>query len=157
MSALFNENSTRADLNAALKKAEDKAEIAVAIRMGPISYEWCQQQQDMYNENLDLNCRQAVREAQAPIWAEWYKTPQGAEEKRLAEEAERLRMEEKQALAEARLAKREAKRLAYAKSQGFDTVIAYIDYVNSTWRYCHKNPWVSWLTCIRRVQVPEWW
>jgi hypothetical protein len=49
------------------------------------------------------------------------------------------------------------RRQAYAKSQGFDTVFAYIAYVNSTWRYCHKNPWVSWLTCVRRVQVPEWW
>jgi hypothetical protein len=91
------------------------------------------------------------------ILNEWYLTPQGAEEKRLAEEAERRRMEEKQALAEACLAEKQAKHLAYAKSQGFDTVIAYIDYVNSTWRYCHKNPWVSWLTCVRQVQVPEWW
>ena len=148
---------TRKDLFVALAEAERKAEIAVATRMGPLCYEWCQQQQDMYRENLDLNCRQAVREAQEPIWAEWYNTPQGAEEKRLAEEAERSLMKEKQAIVNARLAEMQAKRLAYAKSQGFDTVIAYINYVNSTWRYCHKNPWVSFLTCVRRVQVPDWW
>ena len=148
---------TRKDLLEALAEAERKAENAVAIRMGPLCYEWCHQQQDMYRENLDLNCRQAVREAQAPIWAAWRETPQGAEEKRLAEEAERSLMKETQALAEARLAEMQAKRLAYAKSQGFDTVIAYIDYVNSTWRYCHKNPWVSFLTCVRRVETPEWW
>ena len=148
---------TREELFVALAEAERTAEIAVATRMGPLCYEWCHQQQDMYRENYALDCRQAVSAAQEPIWAEWYKTPQGKEEKRLAKEAERRSMEEKQALAEARLAEKQARRLAYAKSQGFDTVTAYIDYVNSTWRYCHKNPWVSWLTCVRRVQVPEWW
>ena len=148
---------TRADLNAALAKAECEAKYAVTIRMEPPSYDACTEQQEDYVISLGNAIAYAVEDAQAKIWAEWYKTPQGAEEKRLAEEAERLRMEEKQALAEARLAKREAERLAYAKSQGFDTVIAYIDYVNSTWRYCHKNPWVSFLTCVRRVETPEWW
>lgn len=148
---------TRADLNAALAKARHTAENAVAFRSGPIDYDWPIQQQEMYNEGLYLNCEQAVREAQAPIWAAWYKTPQGVEEKRLAEKAELSLMKEKQAIVNARLAEMQAKRLAYAKSQGFDTVIAYIDYVNSTWRYCRENPWVSWLTCVRRVETPDWW
>ena len=153
MSAL----NTRAELEAALAKAERTAKVEVLSKMGPSPYDACTEAIEDYILELNNRCSYAVHTAQEPIWAAWHETPQGKEEVRLAEEAERRRMEEKQALAEARLAENQAKRLAYAKSQGFDTVIAYIDYVNSTWRYCHKNPWVSWLTCVRRVQVPEWW
>jgi hypothetical protein len=145
--------STRAELEAALAKAQREAENKVAIKMGPVCYEWTIQQQEMFMENVEIDEKQAVREAHAPIWAAWWESPEGKEEKRLAEEAERARIEEKNALHR----EKEAMRLAYVKTQGFDTVTAYIDYVNSTWIYCRDYPWVSWMTCVRRVRLPSDW
>ena len=145
--------STRAEFEAELAKAERKAKDEVLSEMGPPPYDACTEAIEDYNLMLNNMCRYAVHSAQEPILAAWWESPEGKEEKRLAKEAERARIEEKNALHR----EKEARRLAYVKTQGFDTVTAYIDYVNSTWIYCRDYPWVSWMTGWRRVRLPSDW
>ena len=149
--------STRAELEAALAKAGYAASSEFYDKNQPPAFSTeCSAGTDL--EEYHNAAAQLVLAAQKPIWDEWYLTPQGAEEKRLAEEAaleaENIAYELEKEKERLYLADLAVRRQAYAAKCGFENWSAYVAFIEPQIRYSYEHPWLAWVICRSDPEPP---
>jgi len=150
-------NFTREQMDKELKAAEVAASDAYYAQNEAYRFS-SEESAGTYVLERHNGAARAARDARDVILNEWYLTPQGAEEKRLADEAaleaqKKMAMEqqiayelgkEKQRLYLADLAVR---RQTYAAKCGFENWAAYVAYIVPQIRYSYEHPWLAWVIC----------
>ena len=153
----FNNESTQEELRSALDAAGYAASSKFYDKNPPPVFS-TEMTAGTDMEEYHAAAAQSARAAKELVLSEWYKTPQGAEEKREAEEAaleaekERLKAEniayeqrkEQNRLYLVDLAHR---RQTYAVKNGFEDWSACVAHIVASIRYRRAHPWLAWMTC----------
>jgi enoyl-CoA hydratase/carnithine racemase len=147
-----------------LKAAEVAASDAYYAQNEPYEFS-SEESAGSYELERHNGAARAARAARDVILNEWYLTPQGAEEKRLANEAvleaqKKMAMEQQIAYELGKekerfyLADLAVRRQAYATKWGYKDWAAYVAYIVPQIRYSYEHPWLAWVICRSDPEPP---